>query len=275
MSHARHLLICCVYRPPSALSSWMDVFYCLANYVISESTSCVILGDVNIDLLVDPHAADDLYTTFGLVQHIQEPTRITASTATLLDHIYTSSLQNVSSKVIELHIADHRAMSCTIPYQGKVQSNLQNHRTITFRSMKGLNQEALHEDLSNIQWTETLAAAFDISDMASRFNDLFRSAWNRHAPLITRRTREKCTPWMTSRVLQLIHKRDSSNKCFLHNRTDELYRAYKILRNAVTNAARIAKRDFLICGGQAGTRQFWRHIKQCTGMGRVKQNLTP
>ena len=165
MWHARHLLICCVYRPPSALVSWMDVFYCLANYVISESISCVIFGDVNIDLLANPHAADDLYTTFGLVQHIKEPTGITASTATLLDHIYISSLQNVSSKVIELHIADHRAVPCTIPYQGKVQSIPQNHRTIAFRSMKGLNQKALHEDLSSIQWTETLAAVSNVNDM--------------------------------------------------------------------------------------------------------------
>ena len=104
---------------------------------------------------------------------------------------------------------------------------------------------------------------------------MFRSAWNRHAPLITRRAWKKCTPWMNSHVLQLIHKRDSSYKCFLRNRTDELYCACKILRNTLTNAARIAKRDFFIHGARASTRQFWRHIKQNTGIGRVKQNLTP
>ena len=43
----------------------------------------------------------------------------------------------------------------------------------------------------------------------------------------------------------------------------------------MTNAARIAKQDFFIRGFRAGTRQFWRHIKRCTGKGRVKQNLKP
>ena len=49
---------------------------------------------------------------------------------------------------------------------------------------------------------------------------------------------------MNEHVIDLAHQRDTSYNNFLHKCSDEKYLAYKIARNAVTVAARRAKRFF-------------------------------
>jgi hypothetical protein len=141
--------------------------------------------------------------------------------------------------------------------------------------MKGLKVDALCSDLSAVQWSNALRSQQNVDDMVSVFNSEFLAVWNKHAPVVSRRIRKRRTPWMSEDVITLAHKRDAAYKDFLHNRSDENYLAYKILRNAFTGAVRRAKREFFIRGARAGSRQFWRHVKQCTGLGKLKTASTP
>ena len=52
--------------------------------------------------------------TFSLTEIIKEPTRITCSTSTLLDHILTNSSEKVSPKgAIDVGISGHQLICCT------------------------------------------------------------------------------------------------------------------------------------------------------------------
>ena len=49
-----------------------------------------------------------------MTEIVKEPTRITCSTSTLLDHILTNSSEKVSQKgVIDVGVSDHQLMYCT------------------------------------------------------------------------------------------------------------------------------------------------------------------
>ena len=85
-----------------------------------------MLEDFNEDLLVDQCLAKGLASTFGLAQHTTEATRITATSVTLTDHIYTLDLVNLRAAVTELHIADHKAVWCTLEPHSIIQCNTQN-----------------------------------------------------------------------------------------------------------------------------------------------------
>ena len=51
---------------------------------------------------------------FSLTEIIKEPTRITCSTSTLPDHIFTNSSEKVSQKgVVDVGISDHQLIYCT------------------------------------------------------------------------------------------------------------------------------------------------------------------
>ena len=172
-------------------------------------------------------------------------------------------------------MADHRAVSCSIPLRANSQSKPYQHESNTFCSMKTLNANALNPDLSDIPWTNLLSSATDVNDMVAKFNDNFISTWNKHALLLSRRTRKNRMPWMNDSVLALIHRRDKAFKSFLLHKDDASSREYKSSRNAVTNTIQLAKREFFICDARMGSKQFWRHINNCTGLGRIKQLYLP
>ena len=75
----------------------------------------LITGDININLMKDSSLADNLKAEYHLTQLITEPTRVTKTTTTLIDYIYTLSKDLVAvSGVFEPHVSDHRLIFCTL-----------------------------------------------------------------------------------------------------------------------------------------------------------------
>ena len=69
------------------------------------------MGDFNINLISREDHGNDLLQlteTYGLLQLIMTPTRITNTSSTLIDHIYTNiSSYCIQSGFIEAGISDH------------------------------------------------------------------------------------------------------------------------------------------------------------------------
>ena len=83
-------------------------------FVTAKYEHCVILGDMNIDHLKinsSPLKFLNTYVTepFALTQIVDKPTRITASSSTLIDIILTSNSENVKAHgvVDTTGISDH------------------------------------------------------------------------------------------------------------------------------------------------------------------------
>ena len=63
----------------------------------------------------------------------------------------------------------------------------------------------------------------------------------------------------------------------------------KLLENLITNRAQqlnftptknyempsLMQQDFFINGAKEGSRHFWKHVKQCTGLGKIKSSINP
>ena len=108
------------------------------------------------------------------MQQVAEVTRVTSTTATLLDHMYTLGPDNASATVKELHIADHRAVVGTLMvHMAYGTMNLQKHKMCSFQSMKNLDQAAITDDLKAVQWVEALNKSSNINDMVNVFNETF------------------------------------------------------------------------------------------------------
>ena len=85
---------------------------------------------------------------------------------------------------------------------------------------------------------------------------------------------------MNKNVLELIHKRnkayknyETSGKSYNQSRATTEFYTYKKLQNAVTDATRRAKRDFFINGVKEGSRHFWKHMKQYTGLRKIRSSI--
>ena len=115
--HSKNEIVGVIYRPNTAPKADIDIFMenvnTLMNLINSEQKPCVIMGDVNINLLkFSNHQKTNEYleNTFqsGFIPTITKPTRVTTSSATLIDHIYTNDLKNkFTNGIILTDVADH------------------------------------------------------------------------------------------------------------------------------------------------------------------------
>ena len=108
------------YRPPSSTAhSLTDLEQFLGSIHSSKLKSAVFLGDYNIDLLAETPLSQDILSTmlaFHLHQVVTEPTRVTSSTSTLIDHVYVSDLSLVTacSTTPAVGNSDHLSITTTL-----------------------------------------------------------------------------------------------------------------------------------------------------------------
>ncbi|CAG2253818.1 unnamed protein product [Mytilus edulis] len=103
-------LVVCFYRPPNAPVTSLDHFENLLDNVIDTDKNVILLGDLNIDLLkASPTSRiSRICERYGIENVVKEPTRITSSTATLLDPIYINNLSLLrNSMVLPSFCSDH------------------------------------------------------------------------------------------------------------------------------------------------------------------------
>ena len=269
-------IVCSIYRPPKLPVAWVRDFHALLNWLLLQKQESVIVGDFNVDLMTNQDFASEIKLSFNISQHVSLPTRITFSTSTLIDHLYSTSTDMISnSGVCELHLSDHMAIYgilTSVNYHRSANSGYK--RLIEYRNLAKLDISKLTTDLASAPWS-VLDISDDVNDKLDSFLHIFLDIWNTHAPIVSRCGRTCPTPWMNNLVLNLIHKRDLAYRTFLRMRTDVAKMLYKQLRNQTVKAIRNAKRTFFIQSARAGPRQFWRNIKLCTGFGKAKSFRTP
>ena len=87
------------YSPPSDPVESFTKLETILSYLFQEGKEIILLGDTNcnfakktVDLSNDMNAMHlrRIYNLLGLTQLIEEPTRVTCETATLIDHIATN-----------------------------------------------------------------------------------------------------------------------------------------------------------------------------------------
>jgi endonuclease/exonuclease/phosphatase family metal-dependent hydrolase len=111
---SRPFIVTTIYRPSNATAELFDHLEKLIKQ-IDENKEMYILGDLNCNLLqekslfnIPTKKLDSLYELYQLTQLINEPTRITITTTSLIDHIVTNTPEKIShSGVVHTGISDH------------------------------------------------------------------------------------------------------------------------------------------------------------------------
>ena len=113
--HSEPFLVTTVYRPPNAPSEFFDNLEKLIKAIDDENKEMYILGDLNYDMLKTDNDLNaptkkikSLYELYQVSQLIDQATRITMTTTSLIDHIVTNTPEKISdSGVIHTCISDH------------------------------------------------------------------------------------------------------------------------------------------------------------------------
>ena len=97
--------------PECPLSCFVEDFMDLYLQALTYGKFVLVVGDLNCDLLTSSYesrALNDLCSSLNMKQLITEPTRVTATSKTLIDVNMTSNTALVTdSSLVETHLSDH------------------------------------------------------------------------------------------------------------------------------------------------------------------------
>jgi hypothetical protein len=210
----------------------------------------ILCGEWNINFLQpSPHTRElnNLLLQYNLKHIANVPTRITKTTATLMDVVITNERKSINSlKVIDLGLSDHYAQILSIP--------ISDSSNIPYRIKKRQFSEAnVHEFLyllNQVTWQEVYVQ-LDVNAKFSTFMDIFLHCYNGAFPIKTLHVRDTIkNNWITqgikisSKKMQLL---DNQKKTTVMKKKDLEYieNCRKIYRRVIQEAKRTVNNNYI------------------------------
>ena len=110
---SKSFLVCTWYRPPNSNMNLFNDCETFFQKCESENKELILIGDINCDVskaLPDAHTQQLIFlcSLYQFDQLINKPTRVTNTSATLIDLVLTNTKENMSAcGVIDLGLSDH------------------------------------------------------------------------------------------------------------------------------------------------------------------------
>jgi len=253
------LLVGILYRNPASALTWHDDFVEMMDKVAEVQDTILLLGDFNIDMSKHQPAWESTMNLFGIDQMVKSPTRVTPSSSTLLDHIYTNCTDLVSDICVpSVGISDHFPTLCKISIK-LPKFVKKTHTTIHYRSLKNFDEQNFVNDLRQAGFHSVFSTQ-DPNEALDLWCSLFLQVAHKHAPLRKKRVKHATLPpWLTQDIMHAMRVRDTfkKNKDFV---------SYKIQRNRVKSLVREAKKTYFknMIENNRDTSTIWRAINTFT-----------
>ena len=149
----RSLLVCIAYRPPEIGLACL-VHELMPNYIeaLSLNMNIILTGDLNCDLLTTNTRGEALRSfcaSVNATQLIDEPTRVTKASRSLIDVILVSNTELVqSSGVLKWTTSDHFLVFAVLNLKAHKQAPIY----IVTRSFLKYNADQFANDIAHIPW---------------------------------------------------------------------------------------------------------------------------
>ncbi len=284
-SKASPLIVGEIYRIPNtnehdSIEKYETIVKQLVNY------KNVIIGtDQNFDYLKIDHQknTEDLLNTFvsnGLIPTITKPTRITHTSATLIDNIYVSSNTNshIQSSILCYDISDHMPiLVCTGNYKSRIHTN----KPLEFKHRKFTESQiiSIGEKIRQINWH--YLNMLETDDAYSSFMNKLNTIIDEVAPEIVVRIKPSRVihePWMTRGLIkssytlnELYKKKLGKNKMHIYTIK---YIKYRNLFNELKKVAKLSHYSQLLNNYKYDIRKTWGVINNLVGRSNDKSSIS-
>ena len=173
----------------------------------------MITGDINIDLMsLDSTLTKqyiDILNMNNLQQMVTKPTRVTATSQTLIDHFITNCPNRIThTDVLPCPlVSDHSAPYVCV--NARVTRFLPRYKYI--RNERNYNEVSFVEDVKNIPMN-IVYGVDDPDEKLELFNTMFLNCLERHAPMKRAKITRPPAPWLKDESIKDLQKqRDKSS----------------------------------------------------------------
>ena len=257
------------YRPPSNtdIEGFCNLFRDRILSQFSPSQWLLTGGDANIDLSTDNRMTNyyiNMLHSYSLLPYITIPTRVTSSSSTVIDHMWSNILSDVMSGVIETDITDHFTVFMCISGK-KSEGNLVRRQ---FRDCSVRNIEKLQRDLSLKLNNFHMYNNINVTLRTKIFCEIFQSSYNMACPVrtkyISRSTLSK--PWFDEDLKKLCNIKHRMFKQYKNGLID--FSVYNEFKNKFTSIVRRTKKNYyndLFDKCKSDIKSTWKNINKVLG----------
>ena len=287
VNEPKNFLVAVIYRHPKMDCSEFNILYSnLLEKISQEKKQAFIMGDFNIDLLKhESHEETQNFIQNNLSHFfkplITRPTRITPHSKTLIDNVFTNTLEPVihSGNMIST-ISDHLPQLAIVQWKdtgGKVIRPKKPKR-----DMRNFNRENFLLDFLEIPWEE-LFTNKNPSEKLEIFIKSSQEKIDNHAPIGLTRQKHVTAhkPWVTKGLLKSIKTKDNLYKKFLRSRQQAFkatkHQNYKTYKNLLIKLLRKSKNNYYknyFETHKTNLKLVWKAINEVTNR-KGKQDLSP
>ena len=290
--HSQKYLLCNVYRKPGEsvddMNAFIAEFSTLLQRVKNLNKLSYICGDYNIDLLKVKinHRFGEFFDNIissGFFPKITLPTRFSDHSATLIDNVFSTNIEEKEvSGILLNHISDHQLLFTHIENLSYIEKV---PKFINIQKTDPISVDNFVNELREQNIYERMHQPLDTNpnDNYEIFITQFQLAKNKHLPIKRvryQKRKHKKSKWMTTGILNSINTKDGLYKTLLKTDTNsDDYRIAKanfkryreILRNSIKRAKMLYyKRTFNLY--QNDVKKTWTLIKE-TLQQKKKQEL--
>ena len=270
-----------LYRVPGTdLEVFFQNYTELIEKVHMENKTFILGTDQNIDYLkINEHTNTarflDLNLDHGLIPQITRPTRISHSSATLIDNVYSNNIGQSKSAILLTGISDH--LPCCL-FLGKRQ-NSKDTITINSRKLNDAKINSVRNELSQINWDIALEN-LNTNQSYSEFMHHTVAALDKYAPkkqFTIRSCNMAREEWMTNGLIKSSKVCDSLYKQQIGSAKGSLINVkYTTFRNKFNSLKRAAKKDYYlkqILNFKNDSKKLWQLLNSVVGKTRNKLDL--
>ena len=282
-----------LYRPPcNNVNEFIDNLDSTLECPCFANKHFYLMGDFNIDLdkskgqtassidnntnIQNKDKLLNTFSAFAIHPCINKPTRITTTSSTLIDNIFTNTLsKRHDSGILYCDVSDHLPIF-TISSRQVLKTKIK-PKDITYRKETVENIRILIEDLAREEWHD-LYRETDVNIVYEKFINKLTFYYEKNIPTVKQKQRKQQirNPWITVGIFHSIQTRNDLYKSYLKNPSEENNNRYTRYRNILTKLIRTSKKLYYsnrLNNAEGDSRSTWKIINEMINKKRESTSL--
>ena len=245
--HRKNIIVGCLYRPPDAsFADFNNSLEGILSTISFDNKLSCLMGDFNINILNSQshqHSNEfiNLMVSNSLYPLISKPARITSTTATLIDNIFTNKNEHrMNSGIFYSDLADHLPIFHVTHLKLDAETNC---RQRLARLINSTTIAAFRSKLETIDWS-VIYNSDSTNDSYDTFSSLPISAYHKSFPLkpVYPESGRSSKPWFSKELFVSCNRKNSLYKQFQTNPTESNKSRYNKYRNKYNFLIRVVRK---------------------------------
>lgn len=260
-----------VYRSPSGnFNSFILNLNLVMDEIFDIQVPIILSGDFNVDFSKESREKNTLchlLGTYGLAKLVSEPTRVTATSATVIDNIFTNIDSDFGISVRDVHFSDHRSQVLSIKLP---KANIYSRTHTYCRHFSEPNNKIFAHLLTNETW-QTLVneTATDLESGFENYITTLNYYFNVSFPIVKSKstTKQEVKQWLNEEITESSKQLKALFRVTKMQNSEEICKLYKIAKTKHAKLVRDTKQTYnhsIVTSSKNSSKSLWYLVKKFT-----------